>query len=359
MTLRIDVSRGDSTATIDVLTEIWRRVLQRSSIGPAIDPGDNFFELGGNNLLVDSLFAEIAQVCGRELPSATICHAPTIATLAALLEQPDLPRFPPFFQIKAGSESPPVVIVPGLGSRPIATDLAKHICTGHPVYSIQARGADGMEEPFDRIEDMAEFYIDALNQLQPHGPYVLIGYSFGGLLALEMAQRLSREGKEVALLALMGTYAHPRYFPPGQRLRLIAKRMIRRISFVARTPIGGTFSNFLLALERRSRVARALHGRVSSETSRLSFARNLLRVEASDLVALAHYRPRFYPGKIRFVTPETDDYYPSDPVPHWKGLAAELEVDTVPGDHVEMVRTHFESVAAVLTRYVKEAVESK
>jgi len=135
--------------------------------------------------------------------------------------------------------------------------------------------------------------------------------------------------------------------------------MIRRISFVARTPIGGTFSNFLLALERRSRVARALHGRVSSETSRLSFARNLLRVEASDLVALAHYRPRFYPGKIRFVTPETDDYYPSDPVPHWKGLAAELEVDTVPGDHVEMVRTHFESVAAVLTRYVKEAVESK
>lgn len=349
------MNRGHSTTMIDVLTEIWQRVLHRS----AIDPGDNFFDLGGNNLSVDCLFAEIAQVCGRELPSATICHAPTIATLAALLEQPGLPRFPPLFQIKAGSESPPILIVPGLGSRLIATDLAKHICTGHPVYSIQARGADGMEEPFDRIEDMAEFYIDALNQLQPDGPYVLIGYSFGGLLALEMAQRLSREGKEVALLALMGTYAHPRYFPPGQRLRLFAKRMRRRISFATHTPIRDAFSNFLLMLERRSRIARALHGTLPSETSRRSFARNLLRVEAGDLVALAHYRPRFYPGKIRFVTPEADRYYPSDPTPLWKGLAAELEVDTVPGDHVEMVRSHSESVAAVLTRYVKEAVESK
>jgi acetoacetyl-CoA synthetase len=355
--LRYDVNRGHSTAMIDVLTEIWQRVLHRS----AIDPRDNFFDLGGNNLLVDSLFAEIGQVCGRELPSATICHAPTIATLAALLEQPALPRFPPFFQVKAGSESTPILIVPGLGSRTIATDLAKHICTGHPVYSIQARGADGMEEPFDRIEDMAEFYLRALNQLQPHGPYILIGYSFGGLLALEMAQRLSREGKEVALLALMATFAHPRCFPPGQRLRLMAKRTRNRISFVTRTSIQGASAHFVRALRRRWRISRSGLRTPSGETSRLSlsFAETLMRVEASDLVALAHYRPRFYAGKIRFVKAEGDHYYPSDPAALWKELAAELEIDTVPGDHEEMINTHFESVGAVLTRYVREAVDSK
>lgn len=352
---------GHTTTSIEVLTQIWQRVLQRSSIAPPIGPEDNFFDLGGNDPLVDRLFAEIAEACGRQIPSATICHAPTLATLAALLEQPTLPRFSPFFQVKKGSEKPPILIAPGLGGRAIAAQLAKHIHTSHPVYGIQARGVDGMEEPFERIEDMAKFYLDALHQLQPHGPYILVGYSFGGLLALEMAQRLSREGKEIALLAMMGTYTHPRYFPLGQRLRLMAKRTRHRISFSTRTPIRGSFSHFARALRRRWRLARAHHRTPTPETSglSLSFAETLLRVEASDMVALAHYRPRFYAGKIRFVRPEADHYYPSDPAPLWKGLAAELEVDTVPGDHVGIVDTHFESLAAVLTRYVKEAVDTK
>jgi len=349
------VNRGHSTTMIEVLTQIWQRVLQRSSI----NSGDNFFDLGGNDSLVDSLFAEIAQVCGRELPSATICYAPTIATLAALLDQPTLPRFSPLVQLKTGCEKPPILIAPGLGGRSIFSQLAKHIRTGHPIYGIQARGVDGMGEPFERMEDMAEFYLGALDQLQPHGPYILVGYSFGGLLALEMAQRLSQGGKEVALLTLMGTYVHPRYFPPGQRLRLIAKRTRHRISLMKRMPIRGAFSHFVRALERRAQIARAHHRTPSPETSRLSFAQTLLRVEASDLVALARYRPRFYRGKIRFVRPEADHYFPSDPTTLWKGLAAELEVETVPGDHEGMISTHFESLAAVLTRYVQEAVDTK
>ena len=349
------MNRGHTTTMIEVLTQIWQRVLQRSPI----NPGDNFFDLGGNNVLVDSLFAEIAQVCARELPSATICQAPTIATLAALLDQPTLPRFSPFVQLKAGSEKPPILIAPGLGGRPLVFQFAKHIRTAHPIYSIQARGVDGMEEPFERIEDMAEFYLSALDQLQPHGPYILVGYSFGGLLALEMAQRLSQQGKEVALLTLMGTYPHPRYFPSGQRLRLIAKRTKYRVSFMRRASIPAAFSHFLGALERRSRIAQARHRTPPPDASRLSFAQTLLRVEASDLVALARYRPRFYQGKIKFVSPQADYYYPSDPATVWKGLATELAVETVPGDHVEMVSTHFEALAAVLTRYVEEAVDTK
>ena len=59
------------------------------------------------------------------------------------------------------------------------------------------------------------------------------------------------------------------------------------------------------------------------------------------------------------MTPAADHYYPSDPTPLWKGLAAELEVEIVPGDHKGMVDTYFESLATVLTRYVKEAVDAK
>jgi acetoacetyl-CoA synthetase len=359
MTSRSDVNRERTTAMIEVLTEIWPRVLQRSPSDPPLEPEDNFFDLGGNDSQVDSLFAEITRVCGRELPSATICHAPTIAALAALLEQPALPRFSPFFQVKTGSEKPPILIAPGLGGRAIATQLAKHIHTGNPVYGIQARGVDGLEQPFECIEDMAEFYLGALDQLQPRGPFMLVGYSFGGLLALEMAQRLTRQGNEVALLAMMGTYPHPRYFPLDQRLRLMAKRTKHRISYATRTPVQDSFSHFMRAVQRRWQVARSRNRTSLPETSRLSFSETLLRVEASDSIALAHYCPQFYQGKIRFVSPAADHYYPSDPAAVWKCLAAELEVETVPGDHVGIVDVHSESLAAVLTRYVREAVNSR
>jgi|HubBroStandDraft_1064217.scaffolds.fasta_scaffold00277_2 acetoacetyl-CoA synthetase len=341
--------------TVDVLTQIWQRVLHRSPI----DPQENFFDLGGTDAMADSMFAEIAQACGRELPSATICHAPTIVALAALLEQPDLPRYSPFVPLKQGAEKPPIIIAHGLGGRASFWELAKHIRTGHPVYGIQAKGVDGMEEPFERIEDMAQFYLGALTQLQPEGPYILIGYSFGGLIALEMAQRLSGEGKKIALLVLIDTYPHPRWFPPGQRLWLAAKQTRGHISDLTDMPIRSAFSSVIEALKRRLHIARTCRLTLPSGRSRLSLAETTLRVKESDFLALERYRPRFYEGKIRFVRPQANSYLPNDPTALWKSMATELAVETVPGDHLGMVGTHFASLAAVLTRYVEEAVDGK
>jgi hypothetical protein len=72
-------------------------------------------------------------------------------------------------------------------------------------------------------------------------------------------------------------------------------------------------------------------------------------------VALERYRPTVYRGKINFVRPEANSYLPNDPTAIWKRLATELEIETVPGDHLGMVGTHFKSLAAVLTHYVEEA----
>lgn len=342
-------------ATIKVLTEIWQRVLQRSPIHSE----DNFLDLAGGDQSADRIFAEIAQVYSRELPSATICHAPTIAALAALLERSTLPPFSPFVQLKAGSQPPPILITPGVGGRASFSQLAKHIRTGHPIYGIQAKGVDGREKPFERIEDMAEFYLDALNQLQPRGPHVLIGYSFGGLVALEMAQRLTGNGQKVALLVLVDTYPHPRYFPPGQRLGLFARRVRGHISNMKQRPMGETFSGLARSVKRRFHIADAHDPGTLPETARLSFAQATLRVKESDFVAMARYRPQFYRGKIRFVRPTVNSYLPNDPTAFWERMAGELQVETVPGDHLGMVGTHFKSLAEVLTRYVQEAVDKK
>lgn len=336
-------------ATVEVLTQIWQRVLQRSPIGPK----DNFADLNGKDAVADSLFAEIAQVFGRELPSATICHAPTIASLAALLEQPTLPQFPPFVQLKAGSLKPPILLGHGLGGRANFSALAKHIGTGHPIYGIQAKGVDGMEEPLTRVEDMAAFYLDALSALEPQGSCILIGYSFGGLVALEMAQRLWECGKHPALLVLVDTYPHPRYFSPDQRLWLTAKRIGRHFTLMKQMPIRTAFAYLVQGIQRRMHIAHS-RGTLAPEPSRLSFAETTRRVRQSDLVAMQRYRPRFYRGKIKYVRPETNSYLPNDPTAVWKKLAAELEVEIVPGDHLGMIITHFKSLAAVLSRYVEE-----
>ncbi len=348
------MSNKSPAVTIDVLTQIWQRVLKRSPIGPE----EEFIDLGGSDSLADRIFAEIAQVSGRDLPSAMICHAPTIEALSALLEQPTLPHFSPLVQLKRGSEKPPIFITHGLGGRVRFSELAKNIRTGNPIYGIQAKGVDGMEEPLDRIEDMAQFYLDALGTLQPQGSYILIGYSFGGLVALEMAQRLCEDGKDIELLVLMDTYPHPRYLSRGERVQLIAQRARRHLSDMKKMPIRGAFSYVMRGLQRRLHIA-GVHspGHRLSEMPRLSFAQTTAHVQERAYVAYGRYRPRFYRGRIKFVRAEVNSYFPNDPAAVWGKLADEFEVETVPGGHLDIVEAELEGLAAVLTRYVKGSAQ--
>jgi acetoacetyl-CoA synthetase len=305
------------------------------------------------------LFAEIAREYGRILPSATIYHAPTVTALSRLLEQPAPPRFSPFVQIKPGDERRPILMVHGLAGTLPFFGLAKQIRTSHSVYGIQAKGIDGLDQPLDRIEDMAAFHLDSLGEIQPHGPYSLIGYSFGGLVALEIAQRLKKRGEAVALLALVDAYPHLRYLSTGQRLRLIARRAIRKNAMKQRLTRASSYVNRGLEgrlLRRFPGVGLREGSELLAEASPLSFEQTSARVKDKAYVALARYCPQFYGGKIRFVKSESDTYFPSDPVPVWINLAAELEVDTVPGGHLDMVTTDFEGLAAVLTRYVNESL---
>ncbi|MGC2060794.1 MAG: alpha/beta fold hydrolase [Candidatus Sulfotelmatobacter sp.] len=349
---RSDRSAVSATAStmVEALIPIWQRVLQRPSIGIE----ENFFDIGGNVTSADSLFAEIDRVCGRKVPTATIFQAPTIAALASMLELPSLPPFSPFVSLKAG-EHPPILITHGLGGRARFYELAKHILTGHSIYGIQARGIDGREEPFDRIEDMAEFYLAALKDLQPEGPYVLIGYSFGGLVALEMAQRLTAEGKHIQLLVLVDAYPHPRQMSGRQRLRLGMQRTKRRISQMSQQSFPDAIAYFVGGLKRRLGLAAGHAGNSHfPDASPLSLAQTTLQVKRKAYVALARYRPRPYRGKIKFLKSESDEYFPGDPMPVWEHLVADFEVETVPGTHLDMVTAHFDSLAAVLTRYLHE-----
>ncbi|MGA9905423.1 MAG: alpha/beta fold hydrolase [Candidatus Sulfotelmatobacter sp.] len=315
---------------VEALTPIWQRVLQL----PSIHVNDNFFDLGGDSSLALQLFNEIAQVCDRELPPVTIYQAPTIAALAALLEQPTTPRFPTLVLLKPGAEKPPLFVAHGLGGSVMDFfQPVKHIETDHPIYGMQARGIDGLDEPLARIADMAEFYLHAVKSLQPRGPYVLAGYSLGGLVVLEMAQRLSANGEKVALLALLDAYPHLRYLSLGQRARLIAHQARRGLRSLGNLSGSAPYQ----------------------PPAGVSFTPAMQRVRDSAFLALTRYRPRFYPGKIKFVRAETGTAFPDDAAAVWAPLAETFEVETVPGDHLGMIATHYVTLAAVLSRYLAEA----
>jgi thioesterase domain-containing protein/acyl carrier protein len=342
------------SAMTETLTAIWQRLLRHSPILP----DDNFFDLGGDSSIAVELFNEIAKVCGRELPPVTIYHAPTISALAVLLEQSLNPRLPSLVQLRAGASDTPIYIAHGLGGSAMEFfQLVKYIDSPHAIYGMQARGTDGLDEPLDRIEDMAQFHLAAIRAMQPHGPYFLFGYSLGGLVTLEMARRLTETGERVALLALLESYPHRRYVSLEQRARLATRLGLRHVSNMMELPAADAAAYFLRPSERLSHFSRDERGRLHRHppTGVWSTAA-MQRVRDSGYLALQRYRPRFYGGKIAFVAARETSEFPDDPVAVWGKLVGKLTVETTPGDHYGIITTHFENLAAVLSRYLREIV---
>lgn len=338
-----------TSTMVEMLTPIWERVLQRSSI----EVEDNFFDLGGDSSLALELFNEIARACGRELPPVTIYCAPTIAALGAVLEQPADLRLPPLVLLKDGPAEPPLFITHGLGGSVIDFfQVVKHIRASHPIHGMQAKGIDGAEEPFDRIEDMAAFYLKAIKQVQPHGPYLLAGYSLGGLVTLEMAQQLTAVGEKVALLGMLDSYPDIRYLSLAQRARLVARLARRRATTTMKLPFGDALSLIIRPSRRRSGAPRVSY----KPPVDVSLSPAVQRARECAYLALTRYKPRFYPGKIKFVRAELPTDFPADPAAVWARLAAEFEVETVPGDHLGIMSRHYEKLASALSRYVEEAL---
>jgi acetoacetyl-CoA synthetase len=347
--LSCNVITMPTSTMVEMLTPIWQRLLQLSSIG--VD--DNFFEVGGDSTLALALFNEIAQASGRELPPVMIYHAPTIAALAAVLEESAVPRVPPLVQLKAGSAEPPIFITHGLGGSVMDFfQVVKHIQTSSAVYGMQQKGIDGAEEPSQSIEEMARYSLDAVRALQPHGPYLLVGYSLGGLVTLEMARQLNAAGETVALLAMLDSYPEIRYLSFAQRVRLLARLATRRASTAMKLPIGDAVSLLLRPSRRRSLTPKVSY----QPPADVSLSPAMQRVRQSAYLALTRYQPRFYPGGIKFVRAAILTDFPADPSAVWAHLADKFEVETVPGDHLGIMTTHYGQLGSAISRYVKEAL---
>ncbi|MHC5714684.1 MAG: amino acid adenylation domain-containing protein [Nostoc sp.] len=197
------------------LTKIWSEILGVQPIGVR----DNFFELGGHSILAVKLFWQIEKIFNTNLPLAILFQSGTVEALAKIISQErDLARnlslvnilekskssWSSLVEIQPNGSKPPFFCIHGLGGEVLCfRELALHLGSDQPFYGLQPQGLNGKHPFHRRIEDMATHYIQEIQTLQPDGPYFLGGYSFGGIVAFEMARQLQEQGEEVGILAIV------------------------------------------------------------------------------------------------------------------------------------------------------------
>ncbi|HEU4556351.1 MAG TPA: amino acid adenylation domain-containing protein, partial [Longimicrobium sp.] len=188
------------------LARIWADVLGVASVGPT----QRFFELGGNSLLALRLFARVRRELGCDLPVATLFVGGTVRHMAEAVRshgQPAAaPGVAPLVPLRATGTLPPLFVVHPAGRRVSNyAALVKRLGPDQPVYGLQDVG-DDLARP---VEQIAGEHLRAMRAVQPYGPYHLVGWSYGGVVAYEMAVQLERAGERVAFLGVLDTVAPP------------------------------------------------------------------------------------------------------------------------------------------------------
>ncbi|KKB80638.1 polyketide synthase [Devosia limi DSM 17137] len=335
------------------LAEFWRELLGIGQVGIE----DNFFDIGGHSLVAVRLFRSIRQAYGVDLPISTLFEAPTIAQLARKLPTAEggdetgpadaMPADQPIHRvamhIAPNANATPLFICAGMfGNILNLRQLARQLGQDRSVYGLQARGLYGEVAPHETFEEMAASCLAEVRAVQPAGPYMLAGFSGGGLVAYEMAQQLRREGETVSHLIMLDT---PLPTQPGLTTAdLISMRLqdIRRegISF---------FSNWIAG---KLMWRRELQRRLLSEAAGVAGTGryNNDAIEAAFNRALPRYVVKPYDGDVTLFRPQPEvEYRLSDgrilqpgrkffyEDNGWSHYTPNLTVVEVPGDHNSMV----------------------
>ena len=359
------------------LAEVWSEVLSVDQIGV----NDNFFALGGHSLLAVKLFAEIERKLGVSIPLAALFQTATIAGLAAIVEQSagtspssdSKLRIGRTAKVKLDGGASVVPLRAGNGHRPFFLigwaggevlgyrELVESLDSEVPIFGLRAPGVDRDTLPLATIEEMAHYYVQEIQRVQPEGPYLLGGYCFSGLVAYEMGGQLLEQGESLDLLALIDTYPHGTSRRP-------TRIEIEREKFKAFRESGPRGK-----AEWVRRRARGLGDRIRDELYFASgrFVYDVLASRGLNnmphgpwrLVLIASsrarrlYAPRSANLKIHFFRAQTE---PDDRTTPWESLAlggVELSQVVVPDINHEsmMQRPHVNELADQLSRVLNDA----
>ncbi|MDF2681852.1 MAG: non-ribosomal peptide synthetase [Brevibacillus sp.] len=269
------------------LVQIWETLLEVKPIGVT----DNFFLLGGNSLLAMRMFSYIEKTFQKRLSVSSVFQEDTIEKLARLLssneEHAELSKSLVPIQ-PLGTKAPLFCIHGGGGEVLIYGDFAQKMGKGQPLYGLRYAGSGDQTQV--TVEAIASKYIQEMREVQPYGPYNLIGFCLGGAIAYEMAQQLRREGQEIALMAILN-YASPGLPPLKMETKIINSfKLLFQLPPHLRNPF---------VLQKLRFVGKVLRKTVDATPSEDDSLQELIQ-------AMRMYRPKPYPGKLLLIRAMTN-----------------------------------------------------
>jgi thioesterase domain-containing protein/acyl carrier protein len=347
-----------------VITEVWSEVLSVDRVGVT----DNFFELGGHSLAATRLVARLRSAFRVELPLRSLFLEPTIEGLARHIRydveaqsyryvaeiphwtclvpaQPRGSRTPLFFV--GGHQNPDDPLL-------VLSRFIRHLGFDQPVFGFRPRWIEGTAQGYTSVEEMALEFLAELRTVQPRGPYLLGGFCIGGVVAMETARLLLKEGEEVRLLMLLDTERPTALRAFLANLRLFLRRC-RHISGALRDlvlPHDRSRGRVVIDLIRRKLASRqpvAQDPVVATTTEALHEQRTAYRrlIYASS--------PMTYPGRLTLAINAAQHRF--DPDMGWKEMAlGGLDIHCLPGDHDTVLTMHGKEFAELLRRCIDEVL---
>ncbi|MEO6196442.1 MAG: amino acid adenylation domain-containing protein [Thermoanaerobaculia bacterium] len=336
------------------LVGIWEELLGVSGLGVT----DDFFELGGHSLLATRVVARIQRQTGRRLSLALLMREPTIERLAAALRRGEPSTRSCLVEIQtAGSKAPLFWVHPVGGNVLCYMELSRRLGLDQPFYAFRARGLEEGEVCLAEVASMAVEYCAELLRFQPEGPYHLGGWSMGGLVAYEMAQRLAGEGREVRSLTLLDTHLPGAVGAPLTDLEILAafalelglrrEILVQLADKLQRETTGRDLVDEVLVAARSAAV-------IPPDLD-LEDLHRLFAVFRTNARGMEEYRAQPYSGRLTVVAAE-EGSAGDGPELGWAPLASGgLDLWKTPGDHYHVlrepqVRSFAERLASSLSR---------
>lgn len=319
-----------------MVADIWKEYLGIEKVGVY----DNFFKLGGHSLIAVQVMTRIEKDTGKRLPLAILFENSTVEKLALVLGMDGRSiTWDSLVPVKPKGTKMPIYIVHGAGLNVLLFNtLASNMDADQPVFGLQAKGLNGVDEPLNRIEDIAAHYISSIRAQNPNGPFALAGFSFGGIIAFEMARQMEALNLEVRMLAMFDTYAYrtPYYDPWVVNKVKRGLYMARRLWYSAtfQEGFGTTVKNRTKAVSRMFTRAmwRLKHGKEQQQEGFFGYSN---KIDEMNDVAQRHYKIEPYNIAVELFRAEVKSFYLDDfEFMGWKPYALKgVNIHKIPGEH--------------------------
>jgi len=361
----------------DAVSDIWENAL-----GRPIARDEDYWELGRGAMLAFRIIRQINEKIGVQLPITVLYESSTIASLAKLIYEGKTSTGAPLVLLKrATAEKPPLFIISGLGGLVLELfPVGRAISYSGAVYAIQPKGLNENDTPHNSIEEMATEYLKAIREIQPHGPYLISGYSVGGYVAIEMARLLEAQGEPVPFLGLLDSHPFEAIWPfrvwlsfmiqysfgtLWRRLRKYIRDKSQGVSNAKRPSRHENASAPTSGASASSSGSSMREDRATSQCKR--FLQNIQRytirfrnprgrdyvkrfscytaglppgpqqVLENGIIVIAEYHPRRYDKEMVFFKSALGDSAQCDPLQGWQPYFANFNVRLVPGNHRSML----------------------